>query len=98
MLGPGGVRRQQRRGRPRRTCQPDAEAAQRRGYLVHSKYLLVEGNYAGHPDTKWTFTGSHNLDYSSLRDNDEALLRVEGATTHDAYARNFAALLAQAAG
>ncbi|MFF8452755.1 phospholipase D-like domain-containing protein [Streptomyces leeuwenhoekii] len=68
------------------------------GYLVHSKYLLVEGNYAGHPDTKWTFTGSHNLDYSSLRDNDEALLRVEGATAHDAYARNFAALLAQAAG
>ncbi|MEU0601478.1 phospholipase D-like domain-containing protein [Streptomyces sp. NPDC006393] len=59
------------------------------GYLVHSKYFLVEGNYAGHPDTKWTFTGSHNLDESSLRDNDEALLRLEGAAPHDAYAQNF---------
>ncbi|MFF8594200.1 phosphatidylserine/phosphatidylglycerophosphate/cardiolipin synthase family protein [Streptomyces sp. NPDC015220] len=59
------------------------------GYLVHSKYFTIEGNYAGHPDTKWTFTGSHNLDVSSLRDNDEALLRLEGAAPHDAYARNF---------
>ncbi|MEV0977991.1 phospholipase D-like domain-containing protein [Streptomyces sp. NPDC049915] len=59
------------------------------GYLVHSKYLTIEGNYAGHPDTKWTFTGSHNLDESSLRDNDEALLRLEGAAPHDAYVQNF---------
>ncbi|MFE2267112.1 phospholipase D-like domain-containing protein [Streptomyces griseosporeus] len=59
------------------------------GYLVHSKYFTIEGNYAGHPDTKWTFTGSHNLDMSSLRDNDEALLRLEGAAPHDAYAQNF---------
>ncbi|GAA2425049.1 phospholipase D-like domain-containing protein [Streptomyces macrosporus] len=59
------------------------------GYLVHSKYLTIEGNYAGHPDTKWTFTGSHNLDHSSLRENDEALLRLEGAAPHDAYRRNF---------
>lgn len=62
------------------------------GYLVHSKYLTIEGNYAGHPDTKWTFTGSHNLDVSSLRENDEALLRLEGAAPHDAYAQNFALL------
>ncbi|MFE3495195.1 phospholipase D-like domain-containing protein [Streptomyces sp. NPDC059175] len=62
------------------------------GYLVHSKYLLVEGNYAGHPDTKWTFTGSHNLDDSSLHDNDEAVLRLEGTAPHDAYAQNFGLL------
>ncbi|MCK1823411.1 phospholipase D-like domain-containing protein [Streptomyces sp. XM83C] len=62
------------------------------GYLVHSKYLTVEGNYAGHPDTKWTFTGSHNLDQSSLRENDEALLRLEGTAPHDAYASNFGLL------
>ncbi|GAA3506949.1 phospholipase D-like domain-containing protein [Streptomyces showdoensis] len=66
------------------------------GYLLHSKYLLVEGVYAGHPDTKWTFTGSHNLDESSLRENDEALLRLEGAAPHDAYAGNFASLLGYA--
>ncbi|WP_143587964.1 phospholipase D-like domain-containing protein, partial [Streptomyces alboverticillatus] len=59
------------------------------GYLVHSKYLIIEGNYAGHRDTKWTFTGSHNLDHSSLRENDEALLRLEGAAPHDAYKQNF---------
>ncbi|MBN0046750.1 phosphatidylserine/phosphatidylglycerophosphate/cardiolipin synthase family protein [Streptomyces actuosus] len=67
------------------------------GYLVHSKYFTVEGNYAGHPDTKWTFTGSHNLDVSSLRDNDEALLRLEGAAAHDAYVRNFDLLRSYAA-
>ncbi|MFF0275604.1 phosphatidylserine/phosphatidylglycerophosphate/cardiolipin synthase family protein [Streptomyces sp. NPDC004330] len=66
------------------------------GYFVHSKYLLVEGNYAGHPDTKWTFTGSHNLDVSSLRENDEALIRLEGAAAHDAYKANFLAMRAQA--
>ncbi|HEY3505821.1 MAG TPA: phospholipase D-like domain-containing protein [Actinocatenispora sp.] len=59
------------------------------GYLVHSKYFLVEGNYAGHPDTKWVWTGSHNLDFSSLRENDETLLRIEGASAHDAYRANF---------
>ncbi|MGW8600088.1 phospholipase D-like domain-containing protein [Streptomyces sp. NPDC055893] len=66
------------------------------GYFVHSKYLLVEGNYAGHPDTKWTFTGSHNLDYSSLRDNDEALIRLSSAAAHDAYKANFLAMRAEA--
>ncbi|MFF8279865.1 phosphatidylserine/phosphatidylglycerophosphate/cardiolipin synthase family protein [Streptomyces lateritius] len=66
------------------------------GYFVHSKYLLIEGNYAGHPDTKWTFTGSHNLDVSSLRENDEALIRLAGATAHDAYKANFLAMRAGA--
>ncbi|MFF4268787.1 phosphatidylserine/phosphatidylglycerophosphate/cardiolipin synthase family protein [Streptomyces sp. NPDC001536] len=66
------------------------------GYLVHSKYFLVDGDYAGHTDTKWTFTGSHNLDLSSLRENDEALLRLEGATPHDAYRANFESMFAQA--
>ncbi|WP_406499598.1 phospholipase D-like domain-containing protein [Streptomyces sp. NBC_00846] len=59
------------------------------GYQVHSKYLAIEGNYAGHPDTKWVFTGSHNLDKSSLRDNDEAIIRVSSNATHDAYRENF---------
>ncbi|WP_369032299.1 phospholipase D-like domain-containing protein [Streptomyces adonidis] len=66
------------------------------GYLVHSKYLLIEGTYAGHADTKWTFTGSHNLDFSSLRENDEALLRLEGAAPYDAYLGNFTSMFQQA--
>ncbi|MDT9700033.1 phospholipase D-like domain-containing protein [Streptomyces sp. P17] len=64
------------------------------GYLVHSKYVLIEGNYAGHAGTKWTFTGSHNLDESSLRDNDEAMLRLEGTGPHDAYRQNFESMFA----
>ncbi|MFD5747859.1 hypothetical protein [Streptomyces sp. NPDC127033] len=35
--------------------------------------------------------------YSSLRENDEALLRLEGAAPYDAYLRDFAALQAAAA-
>lgn len=66
------------------------------GYLVHSKYLLIEGTYAGHTDTKWTFTGSHNLDFSSLRENDEALLRLEGAAPYNAYLHNFTSMFQQA--
>ncbi|MEV5318232.1 phospholipase D-like domain-containing protein [Streptomyces sp. NPDC052687] len=66
------------------------------GYLVHSKYVLIEGDYAGHANTKWTFTGSHNLDESSLRDNDEAMLRLEGAGPHDAFRQNFESMFAVA--
>ncbi|MFG3497681.1 phosphatidylserine/phosphatidylglycerophosphate/cardiolipin synthase family protein [Streptomyces sp. NPDC047928] len=60
--------------------------------FVHSKYLLVEGVYAGRPDSKWVFTGSHNLDVSSLRENDEAMLRIADAGVHDAYRANFLAM------
>ncbi|HLL36468.1 MAG TPA: phospholipase D-like domain-containing protein [Streptomyces sp.] len=66
------------------------------GYLVHSKYFTIHGDYAGHANTKWTFTGSHNLDVSSLRENDEAMLRLEGAVPHDAYQRNFESMFIQA--
>ncbi|MFF0203445.1 phospholipase D-like domain-containing protein [Streptomyces sp. NPDC005017] len=60
--------------------------------FVHSKYLLVEGNYASQPDTRWTFTGSHNLDLSSLCENDEALLRIAGNNVHDVYRANHYAM------
>ncbi|PZH12144.1 hypothetical protein C1I97_12725 [Streptomyces sp. NTH33] len=41
-------------------------------------------------------TGSHNLDESSLRDNDEAMLRLEGAGPHEAYRQNFESMFAVA--
>lgn len=59
------------------------------GYLVHSKYFLIEGNYAGRPDRTLTFAGSANLDFSSLRENDETILEIDGAAAHDAYRGNF---------
>ncbi|MGW1059528.1 phospholipase D-like domain-containing protein [Micromonospora rubida] len=61
-------------------------------YIVHSKYLLVEGTYDGQKDTKWVMTGSHNYSNAALRENDEALLRVQSATIHDQYRSNFWAL------
>ncbi|MEV4754691.1 phospholipase D-like domain-containing protein [Micromonospora sp. NPDC049559] len=66
--------------------------------LVHSKYMLIEGTYAGRKNTKWVFTGSHNYDDSSLRENDEALLRINSAAIHDQYRTNFFALRTAAGG
>lgn len=63
-------------------------------YIVHSKYMLVEGTYAGLKDTKWVMTGSHNYTNAALRENDEALLRIQSATIHDQYRSNFWALRA----
>ncbi|MEQ4306049.1 phospholipase D-like domain-containing protein [Plantactinospora sp. B6F1] len=58
-------------------------------YIVHSKYMLIEGTYAGKRDTKWVVTGSHNYSNAALRENDEALLRIQSATIHDQYRSNF---------
>jgi phosphatidylserine/phosphatidylglycerophosphate/cardiolipin synthase-like enzyme len=58
-------------------------------YIVHSKYMLIEGTYAGQKDTKWVMTGSHNYSNAALRENDEALLRIQSATIHDQYRANF---------
>lgn len=67
------------------------ENRQRR--LIHSKYLLIEGHFAGKKNAKVVFTGSHNFSYGSLRDNDETLLRVTGAKIHDQFRSNFTRIL-----
>lgn len=58
-------------------------------WIIHSKYMLIEGTYAGQRDTKWVFTGSHNYTNAALRENDETLLRVQSNTIHDQYRSNF---------
>jgi phosphatidylserine/phosphatidylglycerophosphate/cardiolipin synthase-like enzyme len=65
-------------------------------YIVHSKYMLIEGTYAGQKDTKWVMTGSHNYTNAALRENDEALVRIQSAPIHDQYRSNFWALRAAA--
>jgi len=65
-------------------------------YIVHSKYMLIEGTYAGQKDTKWVMTGSHNYTNAALRENDEALIRIQSASIHDQYRSNFWALRAAA--
>ncbi|MFG1710464.1 phosphatidylserine/phosphatidylglycerophosphate/cardiolipin synthase family protein [Nonomuraea sp. M3C6] len=56
---------------------------------VHSKYLLVQGTYGGVRDTRWVFTGSHNYNETSLRRNDETLLRLDNRAVYDQYVANF---------
>lgn len=65
-------------------------------YIVHSKYMLIEGTYAGQRNTKWVITGSHNYSNAALRENDEAMVRISSATIHDQYRSNFWALRAAA--
>ena len=56
---------------------------------LHSKYLAIEGYYAGAANQKIVWTGSHNYTYPALRANDEVLLRIDGAFFHDAFRQNF---------
>ncbi|GGP04129.1 phospholipase D-like domain-containing protein [Nonomuraea glycinis] len=63
---------------------------------VHSKYLLIEGSYDGERDAHWVFTGSHNYNLTSLRRNDEALLRLNNKTVYRQYVANFDTMRAAA--
>jgi phosphatidylserine/phosphatidylglycerophosphate/cardiolipin synthase-like enzyme len=64
-------------------------------YLIHSKYLLVDGMYDGAPN-KITFTGSHNYTGPSLRENDESLVKVDDDTVHQKYLDGFTQIKAKA--
>ncbi|MEU1705252.1 phospholipase D-like domain-containing protein [Streptomyces sp. NPDC005706] len=63
--------------------------------VIHSKYLLIDGMYDGAAN-KVLWTGSHNYSGPSLRENDEALLKVDNSAYHDAYVANFNAVKAAA--
>lgn len=55
---------------------------------VHSKYVAIDGTYAGH-ERRLVITGSPNYTGPGLRDNDEAMLEIEDAGVHGAYENNF---------
>ncbi|MET7538503.1 phospholipase D-like domain-containing protein [Streptomyces sp. NPDC055059] len=57
-------------------------------YIIHSKYLLVDGMYDGKRN-KITFTGSQNYTGPALRENDEAIVKVDDDSVHDAYRDHF---------
>lgn len=57
--------------------------------IIHSKYMLIEGSYAGVADRSVVFTGSPNYSDAALRLNDEAMLRIYNDTIHDQYVDNF---------
>jgi phosphatidylserine/phosphatidylglycerophosphate/cardiolipin synthase-like enzyme len=64
---------------------------------IHSKYLLVEGSYDGDHDARRVFTGSHNYNETSLRRNDETLLRLNDRDVYRQYVANFDRMRAAAA-
>ena len=56
----------------------------RQGMHIHHKYFLVEGRFEGaHRRLLWT--GSHNLTYGALRNNDETLLRIDDAAVYEVF-------------
>lgn len=63
---------------------------------VHSKYLLIEGSYDGERHARWVLTGSHNYNLTSLRRNDETLLRLNNKTVYQQYVANFDTMRAAA--
>ncbi len=58
---------------------------------VHSKYIAIDGTYAGKP-RQLVITGSPNFTTPGLRDNDEAMLAIESIRIHAAYEENFSDL------
>lgn len=60
---------------------------------IHSKYMLVHARFNGSSDVRsLVFTGSHNLNSTSLRSNDETILRVEDDGVFASFKANFEAL------
>ena len=58
-------------------------------FYIHAKYLLVEGNYNGTPNSATVWVGSPNLTYPALKKNDENMLKVSDSSWHDQFRRNF---------
>ena len=56
---------------------------------VHSKYLMIHGNYDGDTSASIVFTGSSNITLTSIETNNEVMLRLQTKAVHDAYAANF---------
>ncbi|TDC97541.1 hypothetical protein E1292_36845 [Nonomuraea deserti] len=56
---------------------------------THQKDLLIDGTYNGEINQKVVFTGSMNLNPSSLRENDETMLRITDPEVHRAFKENF---------
>ncbi|MFG2646974.1 phospholipase D-like domain-containing protein [Streptomyces sp. NPDC048436] len=57
-------------------------------YIIHSKYLLIDGMYDGKRN-KLSFTGSQNYTAPALRENDEAIVKVDDDSVHDVYRGHF---------
>jgi phosphatidylserine/phosphatidylglycerophosphate/cardiolipin synthase-like enzyme len=63
-------------------------SAGKREHGTHEKNMMIDGKYLG-SYTKVTFTGTHNLTPSSLKENDENTIRITDAAIHDRFVENF---------
>ncbi len=61
---------------------------------IHSKYLVIDGNYYGKANQREVWTGSYNYTDGARRTNDETLLAVRDDSIVDAFQSNFYALAA----
>ncbi|WP_051123586.1 phospholipase D-like domain-containing protein [Amycolatopsis sp. ATCC 39116] len=59
---------------------------------IHSKYLLLEGDYGADRHARWVLTGSPNFNQTSLRRNDEAMIKTNVGSLYDQYEANFATM------
>jgi phosphatidylserine/phosphatidylglycerophosphate/cardiolipin synthase-like enzyme len=57
-------------------------------YLVHSKYMLVDGSHRGRRQ-RVVYTGSNNYTAAGFRKNDEVLVVIADGRLHQDYLRNF---------
>ncbi|MCF3122899.1 hypothetical protein IPZ68_24790 [Streptomyces arenae] len=57
-------------------------------YIIHSKYVLIDGVYDGKRN-KLSFTGSQNYTGPALRENDEAIVKIDDDSVHDTYRAHF---------
>ncbi len=63
---------------------------------VHSKYLVLTGNYNGSAGRSIVFTGSHNLTGPSLGNHDETLMKIEHPGVSASFRSNFATVWSRA--
>ncbi|WP_053750755.1 phospholipase D-like domain-containing protein [Streptomyces sp. MMG1533] len=59
--------------------------------ILHSKFLLIEGNYSDKTGRKVMWTGSHNYTGPALTKNDETLLKIDDASVYAAYLARYTA-------
>lgn len=62
---------------------------------THSKYLLIDGEYAGRPQ-KVVFAGSNNYTAVGFHGHDESMITVADAALEQAYAADFDSVFAHA--
>ncbi|ASR36330.1 hypothetical protein BAY61_16415 [Prauserella marina] len=56
---------------------------------IHSKFVLIEGQYGLNPVARWVLTGSPNFNHTSLRCNDEALIQTNLGGVYAEFRRSF---------